>query len=112
MEIRDNLDIRGDGLQVALRESKKAKAVYQTDPVRAQDRLTLLSQMSRLRKIISESLRTLSPLENPVIAGQYTSEDLEEINGHLRNAVIDLKKMLESFLSQAMEKTERYQLAV
>ena len=112
MGSRNKLDVCGDSLQVALCESKKAKVVYQTDQVHARDRLTLLSQMSRLRKIIVESLRTLSPLENPVIACRYESEDLEEINGHLTEAVIDLKRMLEYFLAQSTGETGRNPLAV
>lgn len=76
------------------------------------DRLSLLSQISQLRKVIAASLHTLSPLENPELAGLCTSEDLEEINGHLQDAARDLKKMLEYFLSQAKRDIDINPLAV
>lgn len=109
---RNDLDVCDDDMQVALGESKKTKTVYQTNLVCVRDRLFLISQIYQLRKIIEASLRTLSPLENPEIAGQYKSEDLKEINVRLKDAAIDLKKMLEYFLSQATNKTDRNLLAV
>lgn len=72
----------------------------QIEKTRGDDRLARLNLMLRMRGVISAALQSLSPLQDPELAAEYSDRDLAEIIEILDAGVGEMRRLMEWFLTR------------